>query len=144
MRIVNKILLIVLLTGIVLFTTNLVSYATFRPSTVTDAVTYDSSTTSDIVEMAGRIIGFMRNVSVVAAVIVISILGIKYMLGSVEEKAGYQKSFLPLIVGIVIVVSATTITSFIFDTLERSATTQSSHGGGGGGGGPGGTVIMIE
>lgn len=36
------------------------------------------------------------------------------MLGSVEEKAEYKKSFIPLIVGAIVVVAATSIASLIF------------------------------
>lgn len=64
---------------------------------------------------AGKIMGMIRNIAVIAAVIIIMILGVKYMLGSVEEKAEYKKSFMPLIIGIILVVSATAIASFIFN-----------------------------
>lgn len=69
-------------------------------------------------EKAGKIMGMIRNVSAIAAVIIIMVLGVKYMLGSVEEKAEYKKSFVPLIVGIVLVVAATAIASFIFNMTE--------------------------
>ncbi|OKZ74603.1 MAG: hypothetical protein BHW00_04415 [Clostridium sp. 26_22] len=64
---------------------------------------------------AGQIMGMIRNVAVIAAVIILMVLGVKYMLGSVEEKADYKKSFIPLIIGIVLVVSATAIATFIFN-----------------------------
>lgn len=69
-------------------------------------------------EKAGKIMGMIRNVAAIAAVIIIMVLGVKYMLGSVEEKAEYKKSFVPLIVGIVLVVAATAIASFIFNMAE--------------------------
>lgn len=62
--------------------------------------------------------GMIRNVAIVASVIIIMVLGVKYMLGSVEEKAEYKKSFMPLIIGIVLVVSATTIAAFIFNMAK--------------------------
>ena len=58
--------------------------------------------------------GLIRNIAIIASVIILMVLGVKYMLGSVEEKAEYKKSFIPLIIGIILVVSATTIASFIF------------------------------
>ena len=67
---------------------------------------------------AGQIMGMIRNVAIVASVIIIMVLGVKYMLGSVEEKAEYKKSFMPLIIGIVLVVSATTIAAFIFNMAK--------------------------
>ena len=67
---------------------------------------------------AGQIMGMIRNVAVIASVIILMVLGVKYMLGSVEEKAEYKKSFIPLIVGIILVVSATAIASFIFNMAK--------------------------
>ena len=46
--------------------------------------------------------------------LLIAILGLKYMLGSVEEKADYKKSFVPLIVGAIVVMGATQIATMIF------------------------------
>ena len=54
----------------------------------------------------------------IVAVLIGAILGIKFMIGSVEEKAEYKKSFMPLIIGIVLVVSATTIAAFIFNMAK--------------------------
>ena len=62
--------------------------------------------------------GMIRNIAAIAAVIIIMVLGVKYMLGSVEEKAEYKKSFMPLIIGIVLVVGAAAIASFIFNMAE--------------------------
>lgn len=70
--------------------------------------------TSAITGKAQTWLATIRNVSAIVAVFVITILGFKYMMGSVEEKAGYKKSFIPLIVGIVVIVAATTIASFLF------------------------------
>ena len=74
-----------------------------------------SGDTSLLTTKAGKIMGMIRNVAAIAAVIILMVLGVKYMLGSVEEKAEYKKSFIPLIVGIVLVVSATAIATFIFN-----------------------------
>ena len=71
--------------------------------------------TTEISKTAGKIISMIRNISIIAGVIIIVILGFKYMMGSVEEKAGYQKSFIPLIVGIVVIMGATSIASFLFN-----------------------------
>ena len=82
-----------------------------KPSDIT--ATYGTDDT--LKAKAGQIMGMIRNVAVIASVIIIMILGVKYMLGSVEEKADYKKSFIPLIIGIVLVVAATAIASFIFN-----------------------------
>ena len=53
-----------------------------------------------------------------ATSVVIAVLGVKYMMGSLEEKAEYKKSMIPLIVGIVVVMSASTIAKLLFDTFS--------------------------
>lgn len=74
-----------------------------------------SMTDNTLMTTAGQIIGLIRNISVIAAVIIIMVLGVKYMMGSVEEKAEYKKSFMPLIIGIILVVAASSIAAFIFN-----------------------------
>ena len=83
---------------------------------------YDGTGTSttSMKNLAGKILGFIRNAALVGGVIIIAILGFKYMMGSLEEKAEYKKSFIPLIVGIIVVMSATTIASLLFDTFTIS------------------------
>ncbi len=70
---------------------------------------------------AGRIIKIIRYVAVVAGVILIAIFGIKFMLGSAEEKAEYKKSFVPLLVGMILLFGASAIAKFIV-SIASSAT----------------------
>ena len=71
-------------------------------------------------QTVGKVIAYIRNASILIGVVIIIILGIKYMLGSVEEKAGYQKSFVPLVVGIIVVMAATSIASFLFSIFDAT------------------------
>ena len=59
--------------------------------------------------MAGigsTVLTIVTNVAMILAVVVIAILGVKYMMGSTEEKAEYKKSMLPYLVGAVLVFGA--------------------------------------
>ena len=47
------------------------------------------------------------------AVIALIVLGVKYMMGSVEEKAEYKKTMLPYVIGAVLVFGASAIVGFI-------------------------------
>ena len=71
---------------------------------------------------ATALTGFMRNlvrviniVGVGVAVIILLVLGIKYMMGSAEEKADYKKSMIPYLVGAVLIFAASTITGIVYD-----------------------------
>lgn len=67
--------------------------------------------------MAGKILGLIQIASAVAAVILIAVFGFKFIMGSANEKADYQKSFIPLIVGVVVVFAATSIANLLFSTF---------------------------
>ena len=73
---------------------------------------------TQINKTAGRIIKIIRYIAVVIGVILIAVFGIKFMLGSAEEKAEYKKSFVPLIVGIVVVFGATYIAQVLFSLAK--------------------------
>lgn len=53
-------------------------------------------------------------IGVVSSVIVLVIMGIKYMLGSAEEKADYKKSIIPYIIGMVLLAICSTIPNIIY------------------------------
>lgn len=78
----------------------------------------DASATQGLADMAGKVIGLIRVASAVAAVILVAIFGFKFIMGSANEKADYQKSFIPLIVGIVVVFSSTYIAEVLFTTFK--------------------------
>lgn len=89
-------------------------------SDIIDSIDINTSgaETSGLTKMAGKIIGLIQLASAVAAVILIAVFGFKFILGSASEKADYQKSFIPLIVGIVVVFAATSIAKLIFSTVS--------------------------
>lgn len=70
----------------------------------------DSKVNTDkIGNIGNQIATIIRNVGIVAAVIIIMVLGIKYMIGSAEEKAEYKKTFIPYIVGALLLFGASGI-----------------------------------
>jgi type IV secretory pathway VirB2 component (pilin) len=78
----------------------------------------DPASTSEITDIAGRILGFLQVVAVALLVVMIAVLGIKYMMGSAEEKADYKKSFVPLVVGALLVFAAVTVANFIYSVMQ--------------------------
>ena len=92
--------------------------ADFNPGNIINKVGTEANTvnvdTTSLNSKAGKILAYIRNIAVIAGVIIITILGVKYMTGSLEEKAEYKKSFIPLIVGIIVIMAATAIATTIF------------------------------
>lgn len=75
-------------------------------------IAYDGN--SDFSAKVGKIIGFLQWAGAIAGVLIITIFGIKYMMGSLEEKAEYKKSMIPFIVGAVVLIAAPQIAKLIF------------------------------
>lgn len=114
MKKVTKILTIVLLVAMIVMSASNVFAGSVINEIEGSAANHQNDSMGDLPQTVGKVIAYIRNASILIGVVIIIILGIKYMLGSVEEKAGYQKSFVPLIVGIIVVMAATSIASFLF------------------------------
>lgn len=124
----NKMKLISIVAVIMIVTFMLISTVyevkASNPVSIIDGVnqaagTTDLGTTGDTLKTkAGTILAYIRNIAAIAGVIIISILGVKYIVGSVEQKAEYKKNFMPLIVGILIVVLAAQIAKMLFSVFE--------------------------
>ena len=77
----------------------------------------EPSNVSDLQNIAGKVLGLIQVASAVLAVVLIAVFGFKFIMGSSNEKADYQKSFIPLIVGVVVVFAATSIAKLLFSTF---------------------------
>jgi len=107
--------------SVLLIAVMLVSVATpvfasmITPAEIENSVTFGS--TGDLQTMAGKVVGLIRNIAVIAGVILLSVIGVKFMMGSAEEKAEYKKSLMPLVVGIVVVMAATQIMTMVVNFI---------------------------
>lgn len=78
-------------------------------------------------EFGEKTLGIIQTVGIVGSVIILMVAGIKYMTGSVEEKADYKKALLPYVVGAILLFSATTIANMIYQVAIQEGT-QSNNG----------------
>lgn len=76
--------------------------------------------TDALEEKAGPILGVINVVGVIVSVGTLSIIGIKFMLGSVEEKASYKKALVPWVVGATMVFAVTTVPNFIYNVTQSA------------------------
>ena len=83
-------------------------FAATDPSvlTGTDTTAFDS--------IGQKIIGMVQAIGSIASVLVLVILGIKYMMGSAEEKAEYKKTMIPYLIGAILVFAAANLASMIY------------------------------
>lgn len=84
------------------------------PSTLAGQLTGTTTGASkQITGIGNQIIGIITTVGVVVAVIVLLVLGIKYMMGSASEKAEYKKTMIPYLVGAILIFGASAITKVV-------------------------------
>jgi type IV secretory pathway VirB2 component (pilin) len=70
---------------------------------------------SGIDTLGKNIVATVRIIGTLVAVVILLILGIKYMIGSAEEKADYKKSMIPYLVGAICVFAATTLADIVYN-----------------------------
>ena len=88
---------------------------TFKTTTGTNA-------TNAVSNFGSNILGIVSTGASVLAVIILIVLGIKYMMGSAEEKAEYKKTLLPYAIGALFVFGAGAICSVIFGMAQTDWT----------------------
>lgn len=121
---VIKILSMFLIVLMVLMATNTVFAAEKDKKSKGDTITPSGVTASsteadeDIKKFGGKILSAVTTTGVVLSVIVLSVLGIKYMIGSAEEKAEYKKTLMPYIVGAALIFGASTIATIVYNFMQ--------------------------
>lgn len=89
----------------------------FATGVTIDGITQSGKTEANadkaMQDLGGTIIKYVTNAAIVIAVVMIAVLGIKYMMGSAEEKSEYKKSLIPLLIGAILVFGAATIAKII-------------------------------
>ncbi len=68
-----------------------------------------------VASFAGKIINVISVIGIVISVIMIIALGIKYIVGTVEERAEYKKNMVPMLVGAIMIFSISTIVDIIYN-----------------------------
>ena len=64
--------------------------------------------------VGNKILGIIQVVGIILSVGCLMILGIKYMMGSAEEKAEYKKTFIPYLVGALLLFAASALAKTIY------------------------------
>ena len=87
------------------------------PSEVTSGT--DVQGASEIGNVGRSIVGILQTVGIVLSVIILIILGIKYMMGSAEEKAEYKKTFIPYLIGALLLFAASAFAKTIYNWVTN-------------------------
>ena len=122
MKKVSKVLSIILLVAIVMtIVMGTVVNASEKISSgqqVNNLFTGGNADTSGISGVGANIVKIITTIGIIVAVIVLLILGIKYMMGSASEKAEYKKTMIPYLVGAVLIFGASAIAKAVIAMSE--------------------------
>lgn len=80
-----------------------------------NGVTATPPNTESISNVGNSIVGIIQTIGIIISVITLIVLGIKYMMGSAEEKAEYKKTLMPYIIGAALVFAASAIAGIVFN-----------------------------
>ncbi len=78
-----------------------------------------TSDAGDFVDIVNSIIAAIRIFGTVVSVVALIALGIKYMLGSTQDRATYKETMIPYLVGAVMVFAIPNIIGIIFDLVTQ-------------------------
>ena len=68
--------------------------------------------------IVSRVLGVIQVIGTIVSVVCLMAIGIKYMVGSAEEKATYKKSMIPYIIGAVILFGSSNLLSILYDVIN--------------------------
>ena len=78
----------------------------------------DNSDLQPMTNIVNPIIAVLRYGGIGISIIVLMILGIKYMVGSVSEKAEYKKTMIVYIIGVALLISTTQLLAIIIKVVN--------------------------
>ncbi len=73
-----------------------------------------SAQTERITGLGNKVITIISVIGSVVSVVILIVIGVKYMMGSAEERAEYKKTLMPYVIGAVLVFAASTIAGMVF------------------------------
>ncbi len=111
-----KIVSIILVIMIALMAvSNVVLAAPDLSADIKDMANGSGNQPKEVLNLGKTIVSIMQTVGIVVAVVVLLVLGIKYMMGSAEEKAEYKKTMIPYLVGAILIFASTTIVNVVYN-----------------------------
>ena len=118
-KIINALLIVMML-----FTVLGTSVQATNPGMILDKINPDyGKDTGNLTGIGQTIISWISIAGVVISVVVLTILGIKYMIGSASEKAEYKKTMIPYLVGAVLIFGASAIAGVVVNMVSGLSTT---------------------
>ena len=96
-----------------------IAFADTDVGSVLDGLENGTADGGKLQSVGANIVSIIQVVGIVVAVIIILVIGIKYMVGSAEEKAEYKKTMIPYIVGAALIFGGTSIVKAIYSMATQ-------------------------
>ena len=114
-----KIMFFIILGILMIFTISNTSQAIkFDPNNWAPNSTTSAQGANRVLEIGNDVVGVIQLVGSFISVGVLVVLGIKYMMGSVEERAEYKKAMLPYFIGAIMLFAITNILSIVMSIVQ--------------------------
>ena len=81
-------------------------------------------TGDEMTTLGNKIIGILQTGGIVLSVVILVVLGIKYMMGSAEEKAEYKKTMIPYLIGAILIFAASALAGMIYSFASTLSVTK--------------------
>lgn len=69
-------------------------------------------------DIGRTIVGIIRAIGIAILTLTLTIIGIKYILASVEEKAQYKQAMIPYVIGAVLIFAGSQVTQIIYNAVH--------------------------
>lgn len=84
-----------------------------------DAYKQNNADNSGLVSIGNIVVWVIRTVGIAISTLMLTIIGIKYITGSVEEKAEYKQTMWPYILGAFFLFAGSSITGLIYNLFNK-------------------------
>ena len=81
--------------------------------------TSGTANVAGISNIGNNVVRILQTIGIVLSVVMIIVIGIKYMMGSPDEKAEYKKTMMPYLVGALLIFSASALAQFIYTMFNN-------------------------
>ncbi len=78
----------------------------------------DGEDNDKLIDIGNIIVWVVRTIGEAISIVMLLVIGIKYILGSVEEKAEYKQSMWPYVVGAILIFSGAALTDIIYKAFN--------------------------
>ncbi len=112
-------LLVVILVSSFICETQAVGLGEITPEQATKPSAEDNHSTSELVNIGNVIVKVVRTFGQALSVVILAVVGIKYIMGSIEEKAEYKQTMWIYIVAAILIFGGSTLAQIIFEMFNK-------------------------